>query len=154
MHGTASKAATVLRSRAAHLGADDRVSLRHLGAAALATHGLFHAMGLTLLWRWNGPGAARFSALNPAAGSASGIAVGIAWLLAGIGFVGAAALLVGGHRAWRTVAASAAAVSVPALLPFTGAALYGLVVDAAVLLGLALTRSGRVREETHASEDR
>src|SRR6476620_2511977 len=95
------------------LGADDRTALRHLAAAALAAHGLLHAMGVTLIWDWNGPGDARFASLSPAPGSDPGVGVGSAWLMAGALFVTAAVLLARAHHAWRALAAVGVAVSIP-----------------------------------------
>ena len=36
----------------AHLRPADRRSIVRLRAAAMITHGLVHALGITLLWRW------------------------------------------------------------------------------------------------------
>jgi hypothetical protein len=124
----------------ARLGADDRAAMRHLAAAALVTHGLFHVMGVTLIWNWNGPADARFPSLTPTPGSTPAVAIGSAWLIAGALFVTAGLLLSRGHRTWRASAAAAVAVSAPALLPFSDGALYGLFADAAVVVALVLTR--------------
>jgi hypothetical protein len=143
MQRTASRAAGVLRTRVSRLSADDRIALRRLAAAALATHGLLHAMGVALLWQWNSAPDAHVSVLNPTPGSVSGIAVGGLWLLAGALFVSAGLLLARGRPSWRPVATIAVLVSAPALLPFSGAALYGLLADSAVVIGIVLSRADR-----------
>lgn len=142
MQRAMSRAASVFSGQVNGLAVDDRIALRHLAAAALATHGLLHVMGSTLLWRSTGPADARWSAaLTPAPGSAPGIAVGAAWLLAGALFVSAAVLLAR-SRQWRPTATAAVAVSTVALLPFSEAALYGLLVDGAVVVAILVTRRG------------
>ena len=141
MYRAARPATTVLRTGLDRLGTDDRLALRHLAAAALTAHGLLHATGVTLICDWSGSGDPRFASLSPARGSDPAVGVGSAWLLAGALFVTAGALLARGHHAWRAFAAVGVTVSVPALLPFSDDALYGLLIDWGVVLALTLTRS-------------
>jgi hypothetical protein len=125
----------------AHLRRSERRSIVRLGAAATITHGLVHAMGVTLLWQWgNG---LQYTEHHPAPGSTLGILTGWAWLLAGALFVVAGALILLGRREWRAVALVAVAISMPVLIPFSDAALAGLFVDIAILGAVILTLGTR-----------
>ena len=127
----------------AHLRGSERRSLVRLGAVAMMTHGFLHAMGVTLLWRWEAASNLTYSDVHPEAGSALGILLGCAWLLAGTLFIAAGILVLLGRAAWRGTAVVAVVISVPALAPYPYAALAGLVVDIAVLSAVFLTHGTR-----------
>ena len=127
----------------AHLRPADRRSIVRLGAAAMITHGLVHALGITLLWRWGDGNDLRYADNHLAPGSTSGIIAGWAWLLAGALFVVAGVLVLLGRRQWRAIAVAGIAISVPVLIPFPDAALAGLFVDIAILLAVILTLGTR-----------
>ncbi|MGY1837637.1 hypothetical protein ACI79P_21380 [Blastococcus sp. SYSU DS0510] len=105
----------------------------------LAVHGLVHLLGAALLWRWGQPGELRYDDVSPAAGSPPGMIVGGVWLAATLLFLLTAVLLLRGRSAWRPIGLLAALISVAVLLPSASIALAGLLVDAAVLIGVAAT---------------
>ncbi|MGY2129581.1 hypothetical protein [Blastococcus sp. SYSU DS0617] len=113
--------------------------LRLVTAVVLAVHGAVHLMGVALLWRWGQPGQLRYDDVRPEAGSTAAIAVGAAWLIAMLLFLVTAALLAAGRPTWRPVGLLAALVSAAVLLPSASIAWAGLVVDTAVLVGVAVT---------------
>ncbi len=113
-------------------------SLRAAGATVLAGHGLVHLLGVALLWRWGQPGELRYDDVSPAAGSLPGMIVGGVWLAATLLFLLTAVLVLLGRPTWRPVGLVAALVSIAVLLPSASVALVGLVVDAAVLIAVAV----------------
>ena len=116
-----------------------RKALRTLAASILVIHGLVHLMGVALLWRWAEPGELRYGDVRPEAGSTAAMVLGGGWLIALLLFLVTAALLATGRPAWRPVGLLAALVSIAVLLPSASMAWAGLVVDAAVLVGVAVT---------------
>jgi hypothetical protein len=137
----------------AHLRRSERRSLVRLGAAALITHGLVHAMGLTLLWRWDDASNLRYND-HPTPGSTLGIVAGATCLLAGALFIAAGVIVLLGRRAWRLLAVIAVLLSVPVLIPFADAALAGLIVDLGVLIAVFLTYGTRPALATETSDPR
>ena len=113
--------------------------LRVLAAAILALHGLVHLMGVALLWRWGQPGELRYGDVRPEAGSTAAMVVGGAWLIALLLFLVTAGSLAAGRTAWRPIGLLAALISIAVLIPSASIAWAGLVVDAAVLVGVAVT---------------
>jgi hypothetical protein len=122
-----------------------------LAAAAVifAAHGLVHLMGVALLWKLGEPGQLRYSDAVPAPGSTAGYLVGGLWLAAAVLFVIAGIMLVARRAAWRLVALTAVALSVPVIALAPGRAVAGLVIDGLVLVFAATswlassTRAGR-----------
>lgn len=117
--------------------------LRTVGALVLAVHGLVHLMGVALLWRWGEPGELRYADVHPEAGSAAGMAVGGTWLVAVVLFLLTAGLLAARRPTWRPVGLLASLVSIAVLLPSAPIAWAGLIVDAAVLVALAVASATR-----------
>ena len=113
--------------------------LRALAAVVLVVHGFVHLMGVALLWRWGEPGELRYGDVRPEAGSTAAMVVGGVWVVALLLFLVTAALVAGGRPAWRPVGLLAALVSIGVLLPSAPIAWAGLVVDAALLVGVAVT---------------
>lgn len=113
-------------------------ALRAVAAVVLVVHGLVHLMGVALLWRWAEPGELRYDDVHPEAGSTAAMVVGAVWLVAMLLFLLTAALLAVGRPAWRPVGLLAALVSIAVLLPSATIAWAGLVVDAAVIVGVVL----------------
>ena len=112
--------------------------LRAAAATVLAGHGLIHLLGVALLWRWGQPGELRYADVSPAAGSLPGMIVGGVWLAATLLFLLTAVLVLVGRPTWRPVGLLAALMSIAVLLPSASVALAGLVVDAAVLIAVAV----------------
>ena len=112
--------------------------LRAAAATVLAGHGLIHLLGVALLWRWGQPGELRYDDVSPAAGSLPGMIVGGVWLAVTLLFLLTAVLVLVGRPTWRPVGLLAALVSIAVLLPSASVALAGLVVDAAVLVAVAV----------------
>ncbi len=138
---TGSTAATVHRvtaseARTATSGAHRL--LRVPAAAVLAGHGLIHLLGVALLWQWGQPGDLRYDDVSPAAGSLAGIIVGGVWLTATLLFLLTAVLVLMGRPTWRPVGLIAALLSIAVLVPSASIALAGLIVDAAVLIAVAV----------------
>ena len=106
-------------------------------AVVIAAHGLVHLMGVALLWKLGEPGQLRYADADPTPGSATGYLIGGLWLAAAVLFVIAAVLLAARRASWRIVALAAAAVSVPVIGVASGQAIAGLVIDGAVLIGVA-----------------
>jgi hypothetical protein len=106
-------------------------------AVVIAAHGLLHLMGVALLWKLGEPGQLRYADADPAPGSAAGYLMGGLWLAAAVLFVIAAVLLATRRASWRIVALVAAAVSAPVISLASGQAIAGLVIDGAVLIGVA-----------------
>ncbi len=113
-------------------------ALRALAAVVLVIHGLIHLMGVALLYRWGEPGELRYDDVHPEAGSTAAMVVGAVWLVAMLLFLLTAVLLAVGRPAWRPVGLLAALTSIAVLLPSASIAWAGLVVDAAVIVGVVL----------------
>ena len=122
--------------------------LRAAAATVLAGHGLIHLLGVAVLWRWGQPGELRYDDVSPAAGSLPGMIVGGIWLAATLLFLLTAVLLLAGRTAWRPVGLLAALVSIAVLLPSASIALAGLLVDAAVLIAVAVAVAAAHRRPT------
>ena len=86
--------------------------------------------------------------MSPAAGSLPGMMVGGVWLAATLLFPLTAVLVLRGRPAWRPVGLLAALVSIAVLLPSASIALAGLLVDAAVLIAVAVAVAAAHRRPT------
>lgn len=113
-------------------------------AVLLAAHGLVHAMGVALLWRLGEPGSLRYADAHPTPGSTAALWVGAGWLLAGLLFVMAAALVLARRSWWRVPGAAAALLSLAVAAPSAATAAVGLVVDAVILGGIAIAAVARL----------
>jgi len=107
------------------------------GAPVIAAHGLVHLIGVAVLWKLGEPGQLRYADAEPAPESTAGYLVGSLWLAAALLFVIAAFLLAARRPSWRIVALAAVAVSAPVIGLASDQAIAGLVVDGAVLIGVA-----------------
>lgn len=112
-------------------------------AVLLAAHGLVHAMGVALLWRLGEPGSLRYADAHPTLGSTAALWVGAGWLLAGLLFVMAAALVLA-RRSWWRAPGAAALLSLAVAAPSAATAAVGLVVDAVILGGIAIAAVARL----------
>lgn len=121
-----------------------RQIVRLAATVLIAGHGAAHVMGVSLLWKLGEPGSLTYADASPDPGTTAAYLVGGLWLLAGIAFATAAALLLARRGVWRLVAVLGVAISVPvvALRPAQGAA--GLVTNGIVLalVGLSLIPIG------------
>ncbi len=114
---------------------------RWLVVALFALHGLVHVVGFTAVWGLGQPGAVSRLPAFPGgltAGSPVVLALGVLWLVALAAFLAAAASLAL-HRAWwKVVAAGAAALSLILCVAWWNDALVGVIINVAILAGLAL----------------
>jgi len=123
------------------------VRARWLLAVALIIHGVIHVIAFQAAWLIGG--LEEFSPVptfpSMSAGSAEARVVGALWLVAGLGFLATATLLVGDRPAWRPCAAAAAVLSLGVCLLWWHDAPVGAAVDLLILAVLAATFPARVR---------
>lgn len=109
--------------------------------ALFILHGLVHMMGFAAAWRLGESSAVASVPTFPAgleAGSPVVLALGVLWLIAMATFL-AAAIGLALHAAWwRAVAAGAAALSLVLCVAWWNDALAGVVINVAILVGLAI----------------
>jgi hypothetical protein len=106
---------------------------RWAGVGLLAAHGAIHGMGVALLWRWAEPGTLRYADAVPAPGSALGYLAGLAWLVAGVGFIVGAWRLAHHDRRWLPTITGAAVLSFALVVLMAAQAPVGVAFDVAVL---------------------
>lgn len=119
--------------------------LRWLIALALLMHGVGHITFFLAAWTEVPMGYAATPWLLPGSftvSSAVGKAFGLLWLLAMVGFVGAALGLVARQPWWPTLAVASAVVSLVVLLPWwntvdPGTRMWALLADLAVIVAFA-----------------
>jgi hypothetical protein len=111
----------------------------------LLAHGIGHVMGFLESWANLPVGFLnRPSIFSEALTFDNGVgrAFGILWLIAMLGFVGAALGLVGGHSGWRDLAIIAAVVSLVVIIPWwntvTPGARFGAVLTDILILAALL----------------
>ena len=114
-----------------------------MAAVLLGAHAVVHLLGVVLLWHLGQPGTLRYDQVNPEPGTVAGVLVGAGWLIAAALFAVAAFAVATHHRHTLTAAAAAALLSIAVLAPSAAVTVAGLVVDAFVLLAVAVTVAGR-----------
>jgi hypothetical protein len=115
---------------------------KYLIAIAFTLHGLIHALGFAATWQIGSISAVSSTPTLIGDLSEGGTAVrviGLLWLASLIGFVASAGGLAGNFGWWRPVATAAAVLSLALCLAWWTDAKAGVVIDLAILAGLAVT---------------
>lgn len=115
---------------------------KYVVAAVFLLHGLIHALGFTATWRIGSVAAVSSTPtlfVGLSAGSVPVRILGVVWLAALVGFVLSAVGLVGDFTWWRPLATASVVVSLALCLAWWNDAKAGVVIDVAILVGLAVT---------------
>lgn len=126
-----------LQRRKAH-GDRARTPWRYLVVGLFASHGVVHTMGFAATWRLGQITAIPTTPAFPpglSAGSPIALVLGVFWVTAAVGFIGAAVGLAISARGWRFVAAGAALLSLLLCLAWWNTAPVGVAIDVAILIG-------------------
>ena len=118
---------------------------RYLLAVILVLHGLVHAIGFAAAWQFGGIAGVSATPSVPTLeeASATALALGALWLVAGAGFVVGGIALATARAAWVPITAAAGILSLALTAMWWQSAPVGIAIDVAVLGFLVLVATRR-----------